>query len=85
MKIIGVLYEPEPNKKKQHFSDFVNVEVEYKTGVHGQATFTRARVHRLLFQEELQKRFGISDELLNEFYEKCSEDFQAEHFWDEDD
>ncbi len=81
MKIIQI-YDDIPIKKKS-FSDYINVTVEYKSGDTGLVTMTRAKLDRIMLQVEICQKYNITEEMMDNFVDKCFEEEQAEHIWDE--
>lgn len=64
--------------------DLINVVVEYENGNTGLVSMHRTKYDRVIFEQKLMKKYGITENEMILLQEMFFKEHEAEHFYDED-
>lgn len=84
MKILKIEHESLRHDNKEDDMDLLDVLVEYLPGVIVKCSMYRAHYKRLLCQEIIMKKYHVPESDLNDFVDLLRDEFNADHFYDED-
>jgi hypothetical protein len=82
MKILKIESISQHYNDRKDNMDLMNLLVEYDGGVTGHASMYRAHYDRLIYQESLQKKYNIPECDLNVLEDLLRDEFETDHFYD---